>query len=134
MKKIFAIFIVLILLCSISVFAFADYFPSPVVTTENILSRFGVTIITDLYHIYDKNTGELLRFIQKDNVKIEFKDNYFIITINPELKDNEYLELIISNTNDNFKVFDNFNNELIVEHIDNYYIIHIEHSCLITFI
>lgn len=112
LKKIVSIFIVfafaIFLLGYFTPTTFAEYYPSPTITKQDMKWRQFPSVATNLYRVCD-NDGNLVRFLELEDVSYSIADEDFYykdakyvmrIDINTELVNDEYMELIIRDENE----------------------------------
>ena len=138
MKK-FIIVICLLLVIAMGIYdaqAFAEYYPSPTITKQDIKWRQFPSVATNLYRIYD-NDGNLVRFLELEDVSYSIADEDFYykdakyvmrIDINTKLINDEYMELIIRDE-DEITVYLN-DIKVPVEKIGKFNIVHVIDSGL----
>lgn len=143
LRKIVSIFLVFVfsvfLIGCIVPVANADYIPSLTVTAHDMRLRYFPNVASNLYRICD-NDGKLVRFIEFKDVIYSLLDDFtgitsdvkfaFNLSINTELVNDEYMELILLNENE-INVYNN-GVKVPVEKFGKYNIVHIINSGLIT--
>lgn len=140
-KSIIIICILLIIAIGITnIHSFAEYYPSPTVTERDFKTRYFPSIATNLYRICD-NEGNLIRFLELQDVTYSIADEGFYykdakyvmeININTKFVKDEYMELIIRDT-DEITVYLN-DIKLPVDKIGEFNIIHVIDSGLMRII
>ena len=138
MKQFMLILVFAIILSMIFVpIAFAGY-PSPTVSERDIRVRYLPNIATNLYRVCDSDV-RFVKFISFKNVSIELMDDLtdiqsndkfvFKITIDTELNDGEYVELVILD----YEILNVFLNDksIVVDKYEQFNVIHITESGLI---
>lgn len=142
LRKIVSIFLVFVftifLMGYIIPVANADYFPSPTVSEKDLRVRYLPNIATNLYRVCDSD-GRFVKFINFKDVSIELMDDLtdiqsndkfvFKITIDTELNDGEYVELVILD----YEILNVFLNDksIAVDKYEQFNVIHINESGVI---